>query len=282
MRLTRWKASTLSFGGRLNLCKSVLSSLGSFYFSIYKAPMKVIKTVEQIHMKFFWGGSMETRKMAWIAWDKILAAKDRGGLGIGSLKAQNIALLGKWWWRLKNFPDSNWAVVIKSIHGPDGGLSRPTATKRRNGCWGTIVNIQNSLDKDQVSFLNHFQQVSNVDDSQKWTWSLDPSGLFTVSSLRSHINNIILPYSDGNWTWNPLVPGKINILAWRAGKGKLPSMDNLFKFGISSTNLCKMCNVAPESWIIFLWVAQSQVKYGYKCVNGGDYWIALIAHVETC
>nr|KAJ0220562.1 hypothetical protein LSAT_V11C200090910 [Lactuca sativa] len=233
--------------GRLTLCKAVLSSLGSFYFSIYKAPMKVINSLEQIRMTFVWGGSIETRKMAWIAWDKTLAAKDRGGLGIGSLKAQNIALLGKWWWRFKNFPDSNWAVVIKAIHGLDGGLARPSAAKRRSSCWGTIVNIQNSLDKDQVSFSNHFQQVSNEDGSQKWTWTLSPAGLFTVSSLRSHIDNITLPFSDGNWMWNPLVPGKLNILAWRAGKDRLPSMDNLFKYGINSSNLCKMCNAAPES-----------------------------------
>lgn len=47
-KLSRWKASNLSFGGRLTLCKVVLSSLGSYYFSIYKAPAKVIKMLERI------------------------------------------------------------------------------------------------------------------------------------------------------------------------------------------------------------------------------------------
>lgn len=63
-KLSRWKASILSFGGRLTLCKSVLSSLGSFYFSLYKAPAKVLKSLERIWMKFFWGGCLEARKMA--------------------------------------------------------------------------------------------------------------------------------------------------------------------------------------------------------------------------
>nr|KAJ0186457.1 hypothetical protein LSAT_V11C900469030 [Lactuca sativa] len=57
-RLSKWKASTLSFGGRLTLCKAVLSSLSSFYFSLYKAPVKVIKTLEKIRMRFFWGGGL--------------------------------------------------------------------------------------------------------------------------------------------------------------------------------------------------------------------------------
>nr|KAJ0214448.1 hypothetical protein LSAT_V11C400195850 [Lactuca sativa] len=134
VKLSRWKASTLSFGGRLTLCKAVLSSLGSFYFSIYKAPIKVINSLERIRMRFFWGGCLESKKMAWIAWDKILAAKEKGGLGVGSLKAQNLALLGKWWWHFRKPPDSIWALVIKAIHGADGGISRPATTKRRSGC----------------------------------------------------------------------------------------------------------------------------------------------------
>nr|KAJ0204667.1 hypothetical protein LSAT_V11C500231070 [Lactuca sativa] len=89
--------------------------------------------------------------------------------------------------------------------------------------------------------------VSNTDYSSKWTWSLDPSGVYILLSLSSHIDNLFLPHSVGRWVWNPLVPGKINILAWRAGKGKLPTMNNIFKLGISSTNLCKMCNDASES-----------------------------------
>ena len=49
-------------------------------------------------MRFFWGGHLEKRKMAWIAWDKVLSDVEHGGLGIDNLKAQNQALLAKWWW----------------------------------------------------------------------------------------------------------------------------------------------------------------------------------------
>ena len=45
---------------------------------------------------------MVSKKKVWIAWEKTLVAKDKGGLGIGSLKAQNISLMGKWWWRFKS------------------------------------------------------------------------------------------------------------------------------------------------------------------------------------
>nr|KAJ0186732.1 hypothetical protein LSAT_V11C900472190 [Lactuca sativa] len=51
-RLSKWKASTLSFGGHLTLCKAIFSSVGSFYFSLYKARIKVIKSLEKIRMRF--------------------------------------------------------------------------------------------------------------------------------------------------------------------------------------------------------------------------------------
>lgn len=86
----------MSFGGRLTLCKFVLSSLGSFYFSLFKDPSKVIESLEKIRMRFFWEGDMALKKKVSIAWEKALAAKDKGGPGIGSLNAQNIALMGKW------------------------------------------------------------------------------------------------------------------------------------------------------------------------------------------
>nr|KAJ0195447.1 hypothetical protein LSAT_V11C700350330 [Lactuca sativa] len=237
-RLSKWKASTLLFGGRLMLCKAVLSSLSSFYFSLYKAPVKNAVLL---------GGDLESRKMSWIAWEKVLAAKERGGMGIGSLKAQNIALLGKWWWRFKNYPDSTWDEVIKAIYGSTGGFDRPSIAKRRNGCWGTIANIPKLLAKEKVSFIEHFKLSTNTNGPIKWVWSLEASGAYSVSLLRNHIDIVILPLSESSWSWNSLILGKLNILAWRICHGKLPSMANLFKFGISSSNLCIICNGAPET-----------------------------------
>lgn len=84
-RLSKWKAASLSFGGRLTLCKSVLGGLGSYFFSIYRAPEKVLEELERIRMRFFWGADVGKKKMTWIAWKKTLASKEKGGLGIGSL-----------------------------------------------------------------------------------------------------------------------------------------------------------------------------------------------------
>lgn len=90
--------------------------------------------------------------------------------------------------------------MIKSIYGQDGGFSRPLVTKRRSGCWGLIVKIPKSLEKENMSFLEHFKLVSNTDGSFRWGWSVDPSEVYTVSSLRNFIDNSTIPQSDGKWS----------------------------------------------------------------------------------
>nr|GEY70179.1 putative RNA-directed DNA polymerase, eukaryota, reverse transcriptase zinc-binding domain protein [Tanacetum cinerariifolium] len=45
-RLSKWKSKSLSIGGRLMLIKSILGRLGVYYFSTFKAPIKVINKLE--------------------------------------------------------------------------------------------------------------------------------------------------------------------------------------------------------------------------------------------
>lgn len=126
---------TLSIGGRLTLLKSVLGSLGVYYFPLFKAPSKSIKKLEAFRRNFFWGGSLEERKIAWVAWDKVLGPFKSGGLGIGSLKASNKAMLAKWWWRFRVETDALWCKIVKSIHGKNGGLIDPTPLNVLSGTW---------------------------------------------------------------------------------------------------------------------------------------------------
>ena len=116
-RLISWKARTLSFGGRLTLLKSVLGALGTYLFSLFKAPMSVINQLEKLRRNLFWGGSIDRNKLAWITWKKVSSPSNCGGLGIGSLYASNLAMLAKWWWRFHSETNSLWRYLIISIYG---------------------------------------------------------------------------------------------------------------------------------------------------------------------
>ena len=91
-RLSGWKLHHLSFGGRLVLLKSVLSSLPVYALSFFKAPSGIVSSIESILNCFFWGGSVDHRKITWVDWNTVCSSKEVGGLGVRSLREFNIAL----------------------------------------------------------------------------------------------------------------------------------------------------------------------------------------------
>lgn len=140
-RLSKWKAGSLSIGGRLTLIRSVLESLPMYYFSLYKVPCKVIKDLESIMSNFLWGGSKDVYKMHWVSWDRISTPKNRGGLGVCKLRVSNIALLAKWVWRFKSESSSLWCKVVKALHVSNRSWDFLPVRKSLNGVWSHIVKL---------------------------------------------------------------------------------------------------------------------------------------------
>lgn len=137
-RLAGWKANLLSIGGRTTLIKAVLGALGIYFFSLFPVPKSVIKSLEAIRAKFFWGGNKDARKIHWCKWSSVVAKMEDGGLGIGSLSAMNLSLLYKWRWRGINGTNSLWARIISEIHG-DNCFSDMAAKNKGN--WYYMVNL---------------------------------------------------------------------------------------------------------------------------------------------
>nr|GEX19049.1 RNA-directed DNA polymerase, eukaryota [Tanacetum cinerariifolium] len=126
--LSKWKVKTLSIGGRLTLLKSVLEASLLYNMSIFKAPKGVLKDMEAIRSKFFNGADSSERKITWIAWKKVLAAKKNGGLD-GSL----------------------WFKVIQAMYG-DSLVSHPC---NQAFIWCSILREVNLLKAKGFDFISH-------------------------------------------------------------------------------------------------------------------------------
>ena len=61
-KLTSWKRLYLSKGGRLTLLKSTLSSLPTYYLSLFTVPKAVAMRLERIQRNFLWGSLVECYK----------------------------------------------------------------------------------------------------------------------------------------------------------------------------------------------------------------------------
>ncbi|KAL4565983.1 hypothetical protein LXL04_030092 [Taraxacum kok-saghyz] len=157
---------------------------------------------------FFWGGSENKRKLAWIKWDKILAAREKGGLEIGSIVSFNLALVLKWRWRFVNSGHLLWVKVIKSLYGENGGFGRRSAPAVGGSPWARIISAHGKLDdKGVVSSSVLYKNVGDGQDTRFWLdcWVGDkPLCLLfpRLAALEVDIGcSVAERWSLGDWRW---------------------------------------------------------------------------------
>nr|GEX41123.1 hypothetical protein [Tanacetum cinerariifolium] len=189
------------------------------------------------------GVSWGEKKIAWVSWNKCLANKKSGGLGIGSIYAlNNGGIFDEHLHRSIQSPWSGILSLVKSIKqkGIDLLFPRIYMLDKDKGC--SVANWLPML--DWSSFLRRIPR-GGVEDAQfselrliidlvvltsqkdSWLWSLDVSKGFMVASVRSSNDSHALECGLITTRWNRSIPIKVNIFLWRLWLDKLPSRVNL-------------------------------------------------------
>ncbi|GJT98256.1 hypothetical protein Tco_1093774 [Tanacetum coccineum] len=86
--------------------------------------------------------------MAWICWNKVLASKKYGSLGVSCFYALNRALLFIWVWRFFSYGSCLWTRFIKVIYGEDGALNSPSSLSRQSSSLDIIREVTVLRSKD--------------------------------------------------------------------------------------------------------------------------------------
>ncbi|GJU85835.1 phospholipase-like protein [Tanacetum coccineum] len=90
--------------------------------------------------------------------------------------------------------------------------------------------------------------VSLNNSNDRWSWSLDGTGDFSVSSVRRHIDDHVLPSGNKKTRWIKEVPIKINIHAWKVSIDGLPTRFNHSRRGVEIDSImCPLCDGHAES-----------------------------------
>ncbi|KAL0293424.1 UNVERIFIED_CONTAM: putative ribonuclease H protein [Sesamum angustifolium] len=148
-RLAGWNNQILTYAGRLQLIKSVLSTLHSYWASVFILPKGVLKNLEQKMRTFLWQGH-SGRGNAKVAWDQICKPKTEGGLGISSLITTNQALILKQLWRiLQNDGTSIWVDWVQHYrlrHATIWTLKRTTGS----WSWKKILKLRHLLQRGVI------------------------------------------------------------------------------------------------------------------------------------
>ncbi|GKD46102.1 RNA-directed DNA polymerase, eukaryota [Tanacetum coccineum] len=107
--------------------------------------------MESIRRKFFNGIHGDEKKVTWVKWSKVLAAKKHGGLGVSSYYALNRALLFKWVWRFISQDNSLWFRFISSMHGSQ----IQKLSSYNSSIWNAIIREVRVLKSLGVDLISH-------------------------------------------------------------------------------------------------------------------------------
>ncbi|GJY46363.1 peroxidase 64 [Tanacetum coccineum] len=264
--LSEWKAKSISFGGHLTLVQSVLGSLSLYYFSLFRAPTIVINSLKRVRKNFFWGGGKDTRKMAWIKWDKVISKFQLGeGINVVVNEAINNDVL-------KGITVERDRVVVSHLEYADDTIFFCDWSRNngRNLMWllkcfekasGLRINLSKSklygvgVSEVEVKEMAHILKtlrdlapVLGYVDSSRWFLASD--GVFSVKHIRKLIDEKILravTYVEET-SWCKFVPRKVNVFIWKLKCGRIPVRSILDHIGIDlDSTLCPCCENAVET-----------------------------------
>ncbi|GJT73113.1 RNA-directed DNA polymerase, eukaryota, reverse transcriptase zinc-binding domain protein [Tanacetum coccineum] len=105
------------------------------------------------------------------------------------------------------------------------------------------------VEQAQLEILKEKMEGCILNSSNdRWSWSLDGSGEFSVSSVRKAIDDSLLPHGTTKTRWIKTVPIKINIHAWKVKNDCLPTRFNISRRGMDIDSiLCPICESTGES-----------------------------------
>nr|GFA61487.1 RNA-directed DNA polymerase, eukaryota, reverse transcriptase zinc-binding domain protein [Tanacetum cinerariifolium] len=165
LRINMNKSNLMGIFVDSNKVKHAAAKIGAisiYHMSIFKVPMKVLQNMESIRARFFNGADFNSKKLSWVRWKSVLAAKDVGDIG-----------------------NSLWVRVVKALHGEDGKIGKKVQP-RYTSTWLNIINEIKSFKLhgiDLVSFIT--PKLGNGANTSFWdvAWCGDIAFKNLVSRL---------------------------------------------------------------------------------------------------
>ncbi|KAL2237525.1 UNVERIFIED_CONTAM: hypothetical protein Sindi_0944200 [Sesamum indicum] len=132
-RINGWEGISLSYAGRVQIIKSVLSALSLYWASAFILPKKVINEIEKRLRTFLWKG-MTSNGYAKVAWKDVCRPMDEGGLGFKDVSTLNRALMNK---KLCDvIRCDRTSIWVQSLYQDRLRDTSIWTVREHEGCWG--------------------------------------------------------------------------------------------------------------------------------------------------
>ncbi|KAL2247801.1 UNVERIFIED_CONTAM: hypothetical protein Sindi_2632400 [Sesamum indicum] len=148
-RIAGWEGLALSYAGRVQIIKSVLSSFSIYWSSTFILPKRVINEIEKCLRKFLWKGTGSSG-YAKVGWREVCKQKDEGGQELKDIGTMNWALM------CKKLCDviccDRTSIWVEWLH--QGRLPDPSiwtiSENRGSWCWTKLIQLRAWLRSEVV------------------------------------------------------------------------------------------------------------------------------------
>ncbi|KAJ4820428.1 RNA-directed DNA polymerase (reverse transcriptase)-related family protein [Rhynchospora pubera] len=182
-KLAGWKTNMLSHAGRLVLLKSVLMSIPVYHMSIECLPKRIIKEINSLMAKFFWGKTGQSRYMALVAWKNICKPIEDGGLAVRDLNNFGEALLSKLVWSVISEEDRLWVQVCKAKYCPKIGIWKAKNHSNSSQLWKQVIRLRDTFKHAVFWKLGDGSKAKARDQPWFQGWDSQPDSLIVHTSL---------------------------------------------------------------------------------------------------
>ncbi|KAL0295376.1 UNVERIFIED_CONTAM: hypothetical protein Sradi_6838100 [Sesamum radiatum] len=133
----------LSFAGRVQLIKFVLSALQVYWAMAFILPKHIIKEIEKRLRNFLWKGNLDMG-YAKVSWQQVCRPVSEGGLGIRDIHSLNKGLMSRHLWRIMHDSTSIWVHWILQYRLRDSSV---WTIRTQTGTWGwrKLIRLRDSL-----------------------------------------------------------------------------------------------------------------------------------------
>lgn len=228
-KVTCWTARYLSYAGRLQLIKSVLFGMQTYWCQVFLLPQKVIKLIQTICRVFLWTGQAGMSRRALVAWERVMLPMQARGLNVINMEIWNRAAVCKLLWRLNQQKDQCW---IRWIHG---------YYIKQADIWEMELPKQSTWMVRKI--LGARECLKQMQDGKCWI----SNSKFSIKKLYKALIGSTQKVAWAKMLCQNVAPPKCIFMSWLLLHEKLVTCAYLKKRGIQVDEVCCLCKKKEES-----------------------------------